>query len=48
MRRESQPAPASAGPLSSEQLGIYARDGYLVVRALLATERSPPPGPTAG
>jgi hypothetical protein len=40
MRRESQPAPASAGPLSFEQLGSYARDGYLVVRGLLDAERT--------
>jgi hypothetical protein len=40
MRRESQPAPASAGPLSSEQLGSYAHDGYLVVRGLLDAGRT--------
>lgn len=39
-RRKSQPAPAIAGPLSSEQLADYARDGYLVVRALLDAGRT--------
>ncbi len=40
MRRQSGPAAASAGPLSSEQLESYARDGYLIVRGLLDAERT--------